>query len=137
MRQDINNDQDVLDSRDIIERIDELETELEDVLEEAGITKQEIDEAEHIEAVDILEELEPLKALAEEGGGSPDWQYGEGLIRDSYFTEYAEQLADDIGAIDSDARWPLNHINWDAAAEDLKQDYFEVDYDGVIYWIRS
>lgn len=63
--------------------------------------------------------------------------YEPTLIRDSYFTTYAEELADDIGAIDRDARWPLNHIDWEAAASELQMDYTSVTLDGIDYWIRS
>lgn len=126
----IDNGQDVIDSRDVIERIAELESIKED-------TDQIVDGVNTWEDSEDAHELKTLQALAEEASASPDWQYGEGLIRDSYFTEYAEQLADDIGAIDSKATWPLNHIDWDAAADALKQDYMEVDFDGVSYWIRA
>lgn len=48
----------------------------------------------------------------------------------------AQELADDIGAIDSNAKWPLNHIDWEAAAEELKMDYTEVNFNGTTYYIR-
>lgn len=63
--------------------------------------------------------------------------HGESLIRDSYFEEYAEQLADDIGAIDRNAKWPVNCIDWEKAARELQYDYTEVDFDGEAYWIRA
>lgn len=113
------NTDDVLDSRDIIARIEELE--------ESG---EDCDESE-------TEELRALRALAEEASGSPDWQYGETLIRDSYFREYAQELAEDIGVIDRNARWPTRCIDWEQAASELQQDYFSVEFDGVSYWIRS
>lgn len=60
------------------------------------------------------------------------------LIHDRYFTEYARELAKDIGAIERKANWPLNHIDWKAAADELKHDYTEVDVevDGIedTYW---
>jgi hypothetical protein len=118
--------QDILDSRDILKRIEELESDLEDSVDDA-------------EVCDLIhEELDPLKALAEEASAASDWKYGETLIRDSYFRDYAEELAEDIGAIDSNlaGRWPYTHIDWDAAADALKQDYQPVDFDGVTYWIR-
>lgn len=65
-----------------------------------------------------------------------DWLYGAQLIRDSYFTEYAQELADDIGAINSDAGWPNSCIDWDQAARELKQDYTSIAFDGVTYWVR-
>jgi antirestriction protein len=33
--------------------------------------------------------------------------------------EYAEHLAEDMGAIDADASWPCQHIDWERAARDL------------------
>ena len=131
---DVNNTQDVLDSRDVIARIDELSDEL-----DGGAIDDETSTfmVDGVDCDEEHEELEALKALAEEASGSPDWQYGETLIRDSYFTEYAEELANDIGAVDANAQWPMSFIDWDAAAEALKQDYMSVDFDGVEYWIRA
>jgi hypothetical protein len=53
------------------------------------------------------------------------------------FEEYAEQLADDIGAIDRDAKWPVNCIDWEKAARELAYDYSTVTYGGTNYLIRS
>lgn len=119
---EISNTDDIIDSRDVIARIEELE----EFLQSEGLMN-----------TDALEELTALKALAEEASGyAADWQHGEALIRDSYFKEYAQQLADDIGAINSDATWPNNCIDWEKAARELQQDYTAVDFDGVTYWIR-
>lgn len=114
----ITNTQDIIDSRDIIERIDRLERD------------EDRDEDEDAE-------LEALHALAEQGADyCDDWQYGEVLIHDAYFVTYAQDFADDIGAINRDAAWPLSHIDWDAAADDLRQDYTALDFDGATYWAR-
>lgn len=59
------------------------------------------------------------------------------LIADWYFKDYAQDLAEDIGAIGSDLQWPLYHIDWDAAANDLKMDYWSVTIDGREFWGRS
>lgn len=117
----INNLQDVIDSRDVMDRIAYLE----------GLG-DEVDAVEH-------EELQALQKLQEEAESSPDWGYGETLIRDTYFRDYAEELARDIGALDVEGadQWPLRHIDWDEAARELKHDYFCVDFDGVEYWIRA
>lgn len=113
---EISNTQDIIDSRDVIERIKALEG-----------TEDETEKAE----------LKALEALQEEAEGySDDWKYGATLIRDSYFTEYAQELAEDIGAIDRNAKWPLQHIDWEAAADELKQDYTSVEFDGTTYWVR-
>lgn len=117
----IDNTADTIDSREVIARIDYLENEL---------TTDEITEEEE-------EELQALKALASEAADyAADWQYGETLIRDSYFEDYARELAEDIGAIDPDAGWPNSYIDWGRAAEALQMDYTSVEFDGITYWIR-
>jgi hypothetical protein len=129
MTREISNYDDVIDSRDVIERIAEL----------AGRWTARANGDETVEPLDDDEraELDTLSALAEEAEGyADDWQYGATLIRDSYFVDYAEQLAEDIGAIDREAAWPARHIDWEAAADDLQTDYTDVDFDGVTYWVR-
>ena len=118
---EVHNGQDILDSRDIIARIDEIESQL------AGIAGP----------LEPSQDLKNLKALVDEAVSySSDWQDGAALIRGTYFVEYAEELADDIGAIDRNLGWPMMHIDWEAAAQDLKQDYTAVDFAGVEYWVR-
>ena len=114
---EITNCDDVIDSRDVIARIVYLEgTE---------------DEDEQVESA-------KLKALAEEAEGyCEDWRHGATLINESYFTEYAEQLASDIGDYNPNkVQWPYNHIDWEEAADELKQDYTQVDFDGITYFVR-
>lgn len=143
MSREINNHEDILDSRDIIARIDDLTEELTSLEADvsAAETEKTLDEAKSAlgtwDASEEAEELKVLKALQAEAEGSPDWRHGETLIRDSYFREYAEQLADDVCDMKSASAWPFCHIDWEAAADALKADYFSVDYDGVEYWIRS
>lgn len=119
---EISNYDDIIDSRDIIERIAEL----------GNIDRRDLDQGERYE-------LETLTELASDGEANvSDWRHGEALIRDSYFVEYAQEFADDIGAFNPNAAdWPLSYINWEAAAEALKQDYTELDFDGVTYWARA
>lgn len=115
---------DVIDSRDIIERLEEL-SDAEELTE------------------DESEELEQLKALAEEAKGySSDWKYGETLIKDEYFTEYIEELIDECYSLPKELTsgdWPWRHItvDYEAAAEEAKQDYACVTFGSDEYWIRS
>lgn len=41
--------------------------------------------------------------------------------------EFAENLAEELGMVPSDAAWPNNYIDWERAARDLMMDYFEQD----------
>jgi hypothetical protein len=123
MAKSIDNTEDIIDSRDVIARIADLEV-------------YEGDEATPLDEDDAAE-LKALRALAEECEGyAADWQHGEALIRDSYFEAYARDLAEDLGAIQRDASWPNNFIDWPAAVQALQSDYTSVEFDGVTYWVR-
>ncbi len=115
----IDNTQDIMDSRDIIDRIGELQ----DDEERASDDQKELDAL-----LSFQSELSPYCA---------DWEYGETVIRGSYFQEYAQELAEDIGAISASATWPNNCIDWESAANELKYDYTCAYFDGVEYWARS
>ena len=145
----VSNSDDIIDSRDVIERITEL-SDLQSILEDAknelesADTDEERDEAQ--EAVDESEmdfgededeELAALLALQDEASGysNGDWPHGATLVRDSYFTEYAEDLVKDIGDLPRNIASYLV-IDWEATAENIKQDYTKVDFDGEAYWIR-
>jgi len=156
---EIDNSMDVIDSRDIIARIDELESEQTDFqgsLEEAKEELEALDEEatddekfEKKEAVkeaeqalkefndDYGEELTALKSIADECEGYGDWSYGETLIREDYFEDYARELAEDIGAIPKDSKWPCTCIDWEQAAEELKVDYTSIEFNGVTYYMRA
>ena len=120
---EINNYMNIIDSRDVIADIEELETNIERINDEIEDLQEELDILTYLE-----DQAEPYCS---------NWPYGEILIKDSYFSEYAEELARDIGSISHDDSWPLNHIDWEEAVEELKSDYTQVDFDGEDYWIRS
>lgn len=125
MSRTIGTSDDIIDSRDIQERIDELADMLADVEDE--------DRADYADEIEELRIWDELKKETEGAG----WEYGIAFIRDSYFQQYAQDLAEDIGAIDRNANWPLTHIDWAGAADDLKVDYSSVEIDGVDYWYRE
>ena len=121
---EIYNTEDIIDSRDVIERIGELETM--------------IDEAEKDDDMEAeAEELKTLLDLQKQASGYSDWSYGEILIRESYFTEYAKELCKDIGDLPSELPWYIeNHIDWEGVADDIRMDYGEINFDGETYLIR-
>lgn len=142
MTKPISNNEDIIDSRDIIERIDELTAERE-ALQYAASEATSIADSEPNEQETALnswdedygEELNALLSLAEQADGT-EWKDGATLIRDSYFEDYARELAEDVGAISEKEQWPLTCIDWERAADELQQDYTSVDFDGVEYWVR-
>ena len=128
MRDIIDNSQDIIDSRDVIERLEELESDREDSNEDGTLAEWTDENGE---------EYDSLKALVEDASGSPDWEYGVGLIRRSYFRDYAKELAEDCGMMPKDLSWPCTCIDWEQAARELEMDYFSVDFGGVEYLIRA
>lgn len=111
-----------IDSRDIIERIEELT-----LINPDDISRED------------AEELTILKELAAEGESySSDWQHGETLIRDTYFVDYVRQMLEDCGEIPRGLPWYIS-INWEETAENIQQqnDYTELDFDGATYYIRT
>lgn len=151
MTTNISNTDSVIDSRDIIERIEFLEQELEDELdlvrEDHPRMKEEnlqklLDKAEkeYLESSDG-EELKSLRKVADQCDGYGDWEYGEPLIHDSYWQDYIKELIEDC-YMTAEMRkmmssWPWRHLDLEAAAEEAKDDYMEVDFGGEVYWMRS
>lgn len=59
------------------------------------------------------------------------------FIADYDFKEYAQELAEDIGAINEVDNWPYTCIDWEHAARELSYDYSSVTIDGTDYLFRS
>jgi hypothetical protein len=157
----IDNTEDIIDSREIIERIEELEGELlacfNEQQETEGFTvsddSEEIYQAEDASdnlfthwledcRIEEAAEYKSLKALAEECNGYGDWEYGEPLIRRSYFVDYISDLIHDCYEMPKEmhsGQWPYCHmsIDYEGAARDAEHDYMSVDFDGQEYLMRA
>lgn len=132
----VDNSQDVIDSRAVIELIQELESDHDDCGQASSIPNDPEDKCPDRQEHELLA---ALQKLAEEASGyASDWQYGETLIRDSYFEQYAQELADDVvdGYAKQASHWPFTCIDWERAARELQMDYTAVEFDGVTYWVR-
>ena len=89
---------------------------------------------------DDAEELEQLKALAQEveaHTGPEYYKQGVMLIAEGYFEQYAQEMAEGIGAIEGIDVWPATCIDWEKATDAMKQDYSSIGFDGEIYWVRG
>lgn len=137
MADSISNSEDLIDSRDVIARIEELTSDRDGyVLGAPDGSETEAPELWAENEADDAEELAALEALAAEAEGyAPDWEHGATLIRESYFVAYCEEMLKDCGDIPKDVPWYIA-IDWETTAENIKVDYTEVDFDGVAYFIR-
>ena len=138
---------DVIDTREVLARIAELEDDYRD--DEGEINPAPMwsddDNREYQELTALVE------AAREHGGDLPE--DGVTLIRETYFAEHIRDFYDDCHPefyeIDPKkpydgpvlvswsslmSRAPFNNIDWDAVAEDARHDYSLVEYDGVTYY---
>ena len=137
-----------LDTRDLEDRRQELEDELETLksaVTEAEEVFAEADEETRDDAEIDLEvarqalrdwddenqdEFNALNNLRDEFDRR-SWRDGITLIPEDDFEDYAMDLAEDIhGSIEG---WPFSCIDWDQAADALRMDYSSVEYEGVTY----
>ena len=123
---------DIIDAEELLELLDELEGMLDDPAGDPG----QVNEGDDEPALDDDQQatLRELRKVREELEAAKD---DGALIADSYFEDYARQLAEDIGAIDPKAGWPVNQIDWRAAAEALQTDYTSIEIDGCTFWYRA
>ncbi len=119
----IDNGEDEIDVRIVIQRIEELEE------------QEETDEDDREELATLSGLMEGMKGYGGDEQWRGDW-YPLTLIRDSHFEDYARALADDIGAFQHGSEWPHSYIDWEAAAAALQTDYSSTEYDGVTFWYR-
>jgi DNA repair exonuclease SbcCD ATPase subunit len=104
--------------------LEELTTQRDDLENELAKT-EELDETEKKE----LDELESIKEEISE------WKEGTCLIPESDFTEYVQEMLEDCGDLPKD----LPHyiiIDWEATADNIRQDYSTCDYQGTTYLYR-
>lgn len=148
------NGDDTIDSRELAELLAEMASDrvdLEDALEEAietvtdaleGATQENYDAIEDAKRAlaewdeEYGEQYEALKEFCDSAEQyCADWVHGVQLILDEHWTEYAEQLTDDLGALPSGIpEWVV--IDWEQTAENLKADYTAVEWGAYTYWVR-
>jgi len=112
----------ILDSRDLLEELKELEESLEFFIEEGG--KE--------EDFEDLDRIDALKCLQEEIG-EEDFEFGATLIPENDFEEYAQEFAEDVYDIPDTFAF---YIDWEKFANDMQMDYSSTEFDGETYWWR-
>lgn len=113
---------DVIDTRDIIERIEELESDA-----ETGSDLTEEETAELNKLRDLIEECSQYNS---------DTEYGATLINENYWVDYVKELLEDCGDIPRD----LPHyiaIDWEETASNIQVDYVTITVDHHTYFLLS
>ncbi|AXQ69055.1 hypothetical protein HOU02_gp154 [Caulobacter phage CcrBL9] len=143
---DFSNRDDTIDTRQIVERVEVLRSALETAGVETGdlAALEALDEEEAVTDQDqretfneIREEYLILARMVEEGANyGEDWTFGATLVRESYFTEFAQEECESLGYIAKDFPSWIS-IDWEKTANTMKSDYTEIDFDGVSYYVRA
>lgn len=142
-----------LDTRDLEDRRQELEDELDALKSAVTYAEEVLDEADEDDCDDAEAELEQARRDLDEWDDQDEldalnnlrdefdrrsWRDGITLIPEDDFEDYARDFAEDIhGDAIRDARWPFSCIDWGDAADSLRMDYSSVDYEGVTYLYRE
>lgn len=136
---------DIIDLRDIIARVEELEAELEAehdarettlsfeyaLQDRANFPKL---DAEYIEWQELRIILSELAGYGGDEQFEGNW-YPVTLIADSYFIEYARELVIDCGDLPREIPSYIE-IDWDATARNIQADYSSITINGSDYWYR-
>src|SRR5690606_21902874 len=136
-----------IDTRELIETRDELKQQvLDSFLEDFPHYEEMIEsfedinfEEEEIESwkevwQDELDQISIIDDLEVEIGS--EFNYGTPLIPEDDFTDYVIDLLEDIGYISKDfPSWI--EIDWEKTADNVRQDYSEIEYEGRYYLFRA
>ena len=124
---------DTFDSRDLIERLEELRAAY------AAHEEWREDPAAYGDEPEwdrlMVSEMFTIETVNDENNYG-DWQYGETCISDYYFTEYTQETLEGCGYVSADMP-AFIHIDWERTAEECKADYNSFEMDGTTYWRRS
>jgi hypothetical protein len=80
----------------------------------------------------IVEQIDEIEAVV-----GDEFGHGCQLVRENHFEEHARELAEETGAVDPHAPWPMNCIDWEQAADELRGDYSSVEIAGATYYFRG
>lgn len=132
------------DTRDLIEQREELKQQVLDSHNETFFD-QVVDDYEDIDFEEVTSEwkedwLDAIALIGEidfvEDTIGDEFEYGVTLIEEAEFEEYVEDFLEDCGYIPKDfPSWIV--IDWAETADNVKQDYSELEFDGVTYLYRS
>jgi hypothetical protein len=130
----ISNSDDMIDVRDIIDRVEHLEQ-----LRQPGPV--DLGDDSDTDQDTLFAELATLEWLLSDlrgNGGDHKWRgdwYPVSLISDRYFVDAMKDLVEDIGDLPKGLPSYLV-IDWDATARNLRIDYSETEFDGTTYLYR-
>ena len=138
-----------IDTRDLAEKRDELQTDLvnsfndyfDTELEDFGDLISYIDNSDNEDVEewrdDKVYDFEHINEINELEDETTEFPFGETLIPEDDFTEYCEDMVEICYNLKDVPDFIKYNINWDGVASDLEVDYSSVTYQGVSYLVRA
>lgn len=126
------------DSRDVIERIEELTTEFLDATGGDPADDMSADDWAFGLGEEGGLEITALIALRDEAECAiPDFEYGETFHTWDSLVEYAKEIVMETGYLPAETpSWITDNIDWEGVADDIKVDYTEFEFRGTTYYAR-
>jgi hypothetical protein len=117
----ITNDDDLIEPSDIIARLHDLEL--------MGANGREV--------FNCALEYYSLLKLADQCSKYSGWHLGITIVRDSFFADHTEWVAEQCGLIDTLEEWPRYADRQAHILKELQKSYSAVDFGGETYWIEA
>ena len=139
----------MIDTRDLVEKREELQTNLVDSFNEYFDTEigdfdeliKHIDNSDNKDVEewrdDKVYDFEHIDEINELEDEISEFSFGEILILEDDFIEYCEDMVADCYYLTNVPSFIKNNINWEGVASDLSVDYTNVTYQGVSYLVRA
>ena len=141
---------DILDARELDERLEYLSNTREELEEKAKEREDGLEMEGHdievwttkdgtvlAESDEYGEDEESEYKILKDAENEWDSRNEPTLVNEDYFTKYAEQLAEDLGYMNNANRWPYTCIDWEKAADELRSDYTSIELDGHTFLFRA
>ena len=139
----------MIDTRDLVEKREELQTNLVDSFNEYFETKigdfdeliKHIDNSDNEDVEewrdDKVYDFEHIDEINELEDEISDFSFGETLIPEDDFTKYCEDMVNDCYDMKNVPSFVKYNINWEGVASDLEVDYSSVTYQGESFLVRD
>lgn len=126
---------DYFDSREVVERIAHLNERIDRYGDMFTASEMAHVRLERLVLHTLLEELAEHFPPTKWMDVRTDTNCGVSGFAEHYAVEYAEEYAYDTGAVERDS-WIESFIDWEKAADSLKEDYMEVEILGSTFYLQ-
>jgi len=131
----------IIDSRDVAKRLEDLEADRDMYLSDIEEAKNLEEENTYINALEwfdteYIDEINELRELMNDIMELRGWEDGLTLVHEDYFTKFVIQELKDVGDLPRDLPWYIE-IDEEATVNNLKDEYIPIEFDNTTYYVRE